>query len=160
MNLSFNVSNKKGITPIIAVILLLMMTIAVAGLAYVFIQGYQASVQQIADNTTAQTSQHLKVNLKIDGYNTTCGLASGWVLVRVHVRNAGLESAGNLQYFVDNALINVSGNASLAPGVETSFLISNDSCSNWINRTRTLKISSDEMDAERQFKFICHSGSC
>ncbi len=156
----FKTRNRKGITPIIAVILLLMMTVAIAGLAYVFIQRYSSSAEATAENTTARTSQSLKSNLKIDGYNTTCGAASGWVLVRVSVRNAGQEAARNVQLFVDDNFLNGSTNTSLLPGISTSYLLQNDTCPKWINQTRTLKLSSDEMDAQRPFTFICHTGSC
>ncbi|HIJ98903.1 TPA: hypothetical protein H1005_03080, partial [archaeon] len=108
MMLNFEARHRKGVTPIIAVILLLMMTIAIAGLSYVFIQRYQSNLQSTTENVTKRSEQAFKVNLKVEGYNTTCGNASSWVLVRINVRNSGAEPARNVQLFIDYALINCS----------------------------------------------------
>jgi len=39
-------SKRKGITPVIAIVLLLMMTVAAAGMAYVWIMGLQEDIQE------------------------------------------------------------------------------------------------------------------
>lgn len=161
--------NKKGITPIIAVILLLMMTIAIGGLGYVWIQRLQTSVQTGTENTTTQFTTGAKVQLSIDGYNSTCTAATSLVSVRIYGRNAGTEPAHNIQLYADNALTNITSNSSLNPGVTTSWggaqasgiiLASGDACSAWINKTRVIKLSSDEGSAERSFIFGCSTGSC
>ncbi len=156
--------NSKGITPIIAVILLLMMTIAIGGLAYVWIQRLQGSVQTGTENTTTQFTGGIKAVLSLDGYNTTCTAATSVVHVRIYGRNAGTEPAHNVLLYVDDALTNITANATLNPGVSTTWgsplVASSDSCSNWINRTRVLKLTSDEVSAERSFTFKCTTGSC
>src|SRR3989344_69148 len=112
--------NTKGITPIIAVILLLMMTIAIAGLAYTWLQRTQVAIQSGVENTTTTLLGGLKVNLKVEGYNTTCTAASSVVSVRVYGRNAGTEPAKNLQLYVADGLLSGASNTTLNPGVTTS----------------------------------------
>lgn len=63
---------KKGITPIIAVIILLLITVALAGLAWTFLSGY----------FTGMTAQ----NIQLIDYSCTNGMA------RVVFRNAGTQS--------------------------------------------------------------------
>ncbi len=159
-----NALNNKGITPIIAVILLLMMTIAIAGLAYSWIQRTQQTIQTSTENTTETLLGGLKVNLKVEGYNTTCTAATTLVNVRVYGRNAGTESARNVQLYVDDGLANTTVNATLSPGTTTTWgaplIASGDNCSLWINRTHTIKLSSDETTAEKSFTFKCTTGSC
>ncbi|HIJ98297.1 TPA: hypothetical protein H1012_03580 [archaeon] len=166
--------NRKGITPIIAVILLLMMTIAIAGLAYTWLQRLQTSVQSGTENTSTQFIGSSKVKLVVDGYNTTCTGTSSVVQVRIFGRNAGTEPAKNVYLYVDDALTNASVNSSLNPGVSTSWggcqgsgtcssgilIASGESCATWINKTRVVKLSSDEMSAERSYTFKCTTGSC
>ena len=154
MNLLF-IKSRKGISPIIAVILLLMMTIAIAGLAYSFIQRYQAGIQGATENTSQRAQQAMRVSLRIDGYNTTCGAASSWVLVRIQARNAGTEAAHNLQLYMGDAMINGSTNATLGAGVSTTYLLPNASCALWINQTKTIKLVSDEQTGQASFTFSC-----
>lgn len=159
--------NRKGITPIIAVILLLMMTIAIAGLAYTWLQRMQTSIQTSSENTTTTLLAGLKVNLKIEGYNTTC--YSNLVQVRIYGRNAGTESAHNVNLYTNDALTNITPNSSLNPGVTTSWggnqgsgtiLVSGDTCTNWIGKTKTFKLTSDETSAEKSFTLACTTGTC
>src|SRR3990167_8221256 len=138
--------NSKGITPIIAVILLLMMTIAIAGLAYTWLQRTQATIQTSTENTTLTLLAGLKVNLKVEGYNSTCvmgGLAgvpvandrpNPNVSIRIYGRNAGTEPAHNVLLYVDDSLLpNVTLNSSLNPGVTTNWHINPgwENCSVW-----------------------------
>ncbi len=158
------IPNRKGITPIIAVILLLMITIAIGGLAYVWIQRLQATTQSATENTTTALTGGLKVNLKVEGYNTTCGSASSWAIARIYYRNAGTESAKNVKIYVDDALRTESdvltGNTTLNPAVTTWATLGNESCSNWINKTRTVAVRSDEAENSKSIKFLCTTGSC
>ena len=162
--------NSKGITPIIAVILLLMMTIAIAGLAYTWLQRTQATIQSSTENTTTALLGGLKVNLRVEGYNSTCVMggtagipassdrAGPNVSIRIYGRNAGTEPAKNVLLYADDSLLqNVTLNSSLNPGVTTSWLVNPgwENCSVWINKTRVIKIASDESGAEKSFTFAC-----
>ncbi len=157
------VLNNKGITPIIAVILLLMITIAIGGLAYVWLQRTQATIQTSTENTTATLLGGLKVNLKVEGYNTSCtGGVS--VITRVYYRNAGTEAAKNVKIYVDDALRTeadvLTGNTTLNPGTTTWAQLASETCATWINKSRVVKISSDETSAEKSFNFVCTTGVC
>ncbi|MCX6814236.1 MAG: hypothetical protein NTY20_01085 [Candidatus Aenigmarchaeota archaeon] len=63
---------KKGITPIIAVIILLLITVALAGMAWTFLSGY----------FTGMTAQ----NIQLVDYSCSGGTA------RVIIRNAGTQT--------------------------------------------------------------------
>lgn len=153
--------STKGVSPIIAIILLLMMTIAIGGLAYTFIQRFQSGVATSTENQSARQSQILKVRLEIDGYNTTCGAASSWLYVRINGRNAGVEPTNHVQLYVDNQIINGASNTTLAAGQATSFLLpTNESCSNWVNKTKVIGLRSDESSTERSFTISCTTGGC
>lgn len=137
------------------------MTIAIAGLAYVWLQRTQTTIQSSTENTTSTLLGGLKVNLKVEGYNTTCTNSGSTVAVRLYGRNAGTEAAKNIQLYAGDGLIIGASNATLNPGVTTTWLVaSSDSCSTWINKTRVIKISSDETAAEKSFTFGCGTGVC
>ena len=153
--------STKGISPIIAIVLLLMMTIAIGGLAYTFIQRFQSNLATSTENQSATTSKQLKVALSIDGYNTTCGAASSWLYVRVNVRNAGTEQAKNLQLLVDDQVIMGASNKTLDSGNGTTYLLpTNESCAQWVNRTKKFSLQSDQGMTERSFTIGCTTGSC
>ncbi|HIK00977.1 TPA: hypothetical protein H1016_05595 [archaeon] len=151
--------NDKGITPIIAVILLLMMTIAIGGLAYAWIQRLQTTTQSTVENVTTALSGTFKVLLRVEGYNTTCGGVSNWAIARIVYKNAGVEAAKNVRIYVDDGLRTesdvINGNTTLSPGVTTWAQLGNETCSNWINKTRKITIHSDESEAERLITFSC-----
>ena len=130
----------------------------------------QATIQTSTENTTLTLLAGLKVNLKVEGYNSTCvmgGLAgvpvandrpNPNVSIRIYGRNAGTEPAHNVLLYVDDSLIpNVTLNSSLNPGVTTSWHLNPgwENCSVWVNKTRVIKIASDEASAEKSFTFTC-----
>ena len=69
----------KGISTVVATILMLMITIALAGVAYMYINGVfttQTSCNlAVNSNTTCIDSTHLSVTLE-NGGTSTCGAAS------------------------------------------------------------------------------------
>jgi flagellin-like protein len=146
--------NKKGITPIISVILLLMMTIAIAGLAYGWLNRMQTTITTSSENTSGKFLKGMNVQLRIDGYNTSCG-GDSTVIPTVFVRNSGTETAANLQLYVDDSLIQGSANASLSAGTTTQYVLSNQTCNLWVNRSKTIKIASDETSAEATYSVTC-----
>ena len=170
MSLKLPISTK-GITPIIAVILLLMMTIAIGGLAYTFIQRFNSSLQTAAENQTATNTQTFKSLVKIDGYNTTCSGSdtTPWLNIRAFVRNAGTQAVSNAQLYVNDQLITGASNSTRGPGTSTSYLIAasgnggtggNQTCSSWINKTVKFGLTFDQGAVERSFTIICGTGSC
>ena len=162
--------SKKGISPIIAIVLLLMMTIAIGGLAYTFIQRFQTNLETTAENQSSENIKTFKANVKIDGYNTSCSGndSTPWLSIRVAVRNAGTQPVTNAQLIVDDQLIQGASNATLGAGVATSYLLTtgqggsggNQTCSKWINQTKKLGLSFDQGAVERSFTISCTTGSC
>lgn len=57
--------NRKGITPVIAIVLLLMMTVAAAGLAYEFIMDMSAKQTEAIGEQVGAQSDKMRTNLQI-----------------------------------------------------------------------------------------------
>ena len=57
--------NRKGITPVIAIVLLLMMTVAAAGLAYEFIMDMSAKQTEAIGEQVSAQSDKMRTNLQI-----------------------------------------------------------------------------------------------
>lgn len=84
--------NKKGITPIIAVILLLMMTVAAAGAAYFWLTTIQTRIQaQIGTKITESTSTSF-ANVKL--INALCNTGNQRVTVTVQNTATTATSSG------------------------------------------------------------------
>jgi flagellin-like protein len=96
---------KKGITPIIATIILLLITVALAGLAWTFLSGYY----------TGMTAK----NIQLVDFSCTGGTA------RVIIRNAGTESintaacatTGTVVTCTDLTIVKTQGAMGLTQGV-------------------------------------------
>ena len=77
--------NKKGITPIIAIVLLLMITVAVAGTVSFWLgsvqEGAQSEIEDSTDIITSQTQQGVSIQF------VTCDATND--LVTIVVRNSG-----------------------------------------------------------------------
>jgi len=86
--------NKKGITPVIAVVLLMMMTVAAAGAAYFWIVGVQSSIQTDTENFIGQVleSQEFEILDTVCDYNATDPTNSS---IRVIVYNSGKTAFEN-----------------------------------------------------------------
>ena len=68
-------SNRKGVTPVIAVLLLLMMTVAAAGGAYVWMTQLQEQFQEGAEDDLSQMDRGVGVEvLECDGSEITAYL--------------------------------------------------------------------------------------
>jgi len=157
--------NRKGITPIISVILLLMMTIAIAGLAYSWLQKMQGSITTSTENRTAELLGGLKIELKVDGYYMNCTTGSN--LTTFYVRNAGSEAASNARIFADDQFfVNGTGGTNstygtISAGQMVTFAINASDGCNFFNETpRTIKVVSDRSTVEKAFTFTCSEGNC
>jgi len=158
-------SNRKGITPIISVILLLMMTIAIAGLAYSWLQKMQTSISISTENKTTELLGGMKMDLKIDGYFLNCSTASN--LTMFYVRNAGADTSTNLRLYVDDQFFTNgtrgtnSSYARIDPGTTITFAVNaTDGCHYFNETSRTIKVVSDEASVEKAFVFKCSTGVC
>ena len=84
--------NRKGISPVIAVLLLVIIAVAAAILTYLWVLGYMGTVQQQG------TTEALQERIKIDSIET-----SGDTLSKVYVRNTGDVSVTvNSLYIADS----------------------------------------------------------
>ena len=76
--------NTKGITPIIAIILLMMITIALAGFTYIWLQGVFKTSSNNTKTQLEQQQRSMMKTIRIDSVTSgTGGLA---------IRNTGSES--------------------------------------------------------------------
>jgi flagellin-like protein len=151
--------NKKGITPIISVILLLMMVIAIATLSYTWLQRMERTVETSAENSSGGLLKGFNVQLRIEGYNTTC-TASNSTTPTIFAKNTGTEKATNLQLYVDGQRITEATNSSVSAGDTIIYVLNAYNCSDWINLTKKIKLASDETITETSYDFECTTGSC
>ena len=149
-------NNRKGITPIISVILLLMMTIAIAGLAYTWLQRMQTTVQTSSENVSDDLLAGFKVRLDINGYSANCtGGSTDKVNLTVYVKNSGTKDANHIQLYVNDAMQAGANQTVLATGNDTTFNLTNVLCSSFINETKIFKVTSDETVSETSFFVRC-----
>lgn len=153
-------TNRKGITPIISVVLLLMMTIAIAGLAFTWLQRMEATIESGTEEAAEDLFTGLRTKLGIEGYQAKCYAGTSNVEMSFFIRNSGTKTATNLLMYADDNLLNVTNYTSLSAGNTTSFVLGNRSCSDWINETRKIKVTSDQVTSETLFEITCSSGSC
>ena len=87
--------NRKGITAVVAIVLLLMMTVGAAGLAYVWVTNLQNKVQDTTGSNVKQMSDEQGARIVIDsiwnstssdGVATPCTTAG---CIAFNVRNTG-----------------------------------------------------------------------
>lgn len=109
-------SSTKGITPVIAVILLLLITISIVGIAFTFFQRTTEAATTTGSRQIEQQVSQIGTQFAIEGADKN----------QVHIRNLGTTSLAGLAFFVDNNPVAYAGPASLLPdAVGTYFL--NDS---------------------------------
>lgn len=78
-------STRKGITPVIAIVLLLMMTVAAAGMAYVWVRGVQEDTQKSVGDTLKTKTEQMSGEVTIDNVYEN-GTADVFL---ISVRNTG-----------------------------------------------------------------------
>jgi len=64
--------NKRGITPIISVILLLMMTVGIAGFTWVWLQSVTGGIMDTTKNMTDQQLQQMMTRVEFVDYALEC----------------------------------------------------------------------------------------
>ena len=86
----------KGITPVIAVILLLLITIAMVGFSYVFFQRITTSASDAATTSLDSQTDRLAKTISIDNFDNAGNTVS--------VRNTGTKTlaAGEVVIYVNN----------------------------------------------------------
>ncbi len=119
---------SKGITPVISIVLLLMVTVAIAGAAFIFLQ---STFRGASETTSAQLEHQIgqfTSQPKIEG-------ASG---NNVYVRNMGSSEIRGLIFYADDVKKDVTGPVSIAPGQVGEYTLQGFSA----DATKKLKITS------------------
>ena len=86
--------NKKGVSPIIAVLLLIVIAVAAALLTYLWVLGYVGSAQRSGQPT------QLEEKIKIDGVKVETGAT---ITIYVYVRNIGSVTVNVTDIYILNA---------------------------------------------------------
>lgn len=118
------ISQRKGITPVIAVVLLMMMTVAAAGMAYTWILGVQDMVTGVADEGIAEMVRATTTSISFEAVNNiTKGSATDIGNIQVTLRNDGKYgySESDLKQFVfyANKRIDTTATNEIAKCVDT-----------------------------------------
>lgn len=122
----------KGITPVIATILLLLITISMVGLAMVF---FQRTAQTAAEAGDEQLAQHLANSAsqpRIESINRNM----------IYLRNAGSSDLENLAFFVNNAAVGHVGPATLAPSTTGTYYLNDAQLAMLEDGAVTIKVTS------------------
>jgi len=85
----------KGITAVIAVILLLLITIGIAGMFFVFVSGTQQGITNQTGDAAATQIGNVQESFRIVATDGN----------KVYVRNAGPRNLQGLNFFVDGNLV-------------------------------------------------------
>jgi flagellin-like protein len=130
--------NKKGVSPIIATLLLIVIAVAAAVVTYAFVTGF------IGTATSQSTQQGA---MSIDTGNVVGGVPVGGSTITVYVRNTGTKAETLTTVYVDNVLM-VNGapititlpGAALAPGATGTVSVAS-TATNWANgAAHTIKV--------------------
>ena len=93
MNNNYIKTKRKGITPIIAIVLLLMMTVAAFGLTFVWVQETQSEIQESISQDITDITDKNSATFNIESiYNDTGNIA-------IVLRNTGRYSFDDLSTF-------------------------------------------------------------
>lgn len=103
MKLRFLKSKKKGITPIIAIVLLLMMTVAAGGMAWRFIQTTMEKQQSAAEKELGKMNQ---AQLKVLEGNGSIGASP----IALFIKNPGVA----MSLSTSDAIVKIDGRVNTA----------------------------------------------
>lgn len=98
-------SKRKGITPVIAIVLLLMMTVAAAGMAYVWIMSLQEGIAADTDADIARLQDQKNTRLEIVSvYNDTATGDLNFIFKNSGSRVFTPAEAGNIKIYIDGQM--------------------------------------------------------
>ena len=163
MDIRFLGKKRKGVTPIIAIVLLLMMTVAAGGMAWTFIQSTMEQQQQSAEKELDKMTQ---AQLRILEGNGTAplGAASAGTELTLFIKNPGvamsMPNTGAIVKIngdIDKGMTADSENALVGTCVEKE-IEAGRTCELTLDFTKSLDTNlvfpdvGDTMDVEIQFK--------
>jgi flagellin-like protein len=123
--------NKKGVSPIIATLLLIVIAVAAAVVTYAFVTGF------IGTSSGSATQQG---SMSFDSY-----AISGNATCTVYLRNTGTKALTVSAAYIDGTLMSFTGTAALPVGGTTSIVV-----------TSTIDIGTG---ASHQLRVICTDGT-
>ncbi len=86
---------SKGITPVIAIVLLLMVTIALVGFSFVWFQGVFQQTAETAGRGVEHQSAQIGTNFRIDNADN----------FYVAIRNSDINALSGLEFYIDDSLV-------------------------------------------------------
>ncbi len=107
---------RKGVSSVIAVILLLLITIAIIGFAFVFFTKTVEISTEGGEEQLGQQIQQIGTNFQLEGVNKN----------QVFIRNMGATPLAGLAFYVNDVPVSYSGPASLAANAFGTYFL-NDS---------------------------------
>jgi flagellin-like protein len=130
----------KGITPVVATILLLLITIAVVGFAFGYFSTIMTSTGETAQEQAEATTGRLSKTISIDNVNNATGVAN---VIAVTVRNAGTAAilTTEVSFYVDNVVA-----SSVSWGAVTSIAAGSIATAN-VTSTGGCKLSTSKVKA-------------
>lgn len=81
---------KKGVSPIVGVLMLLMITVAVSGAVYSWISSTQGSLQLSAEERIEQTEKQMGTRFEIA--QVSCEEREAYDIVKTRIRNTGTNT--------------------------------------------------------------------
>ncbi len=145
--------NKKGITPIIAVILLMMMTVAAAGAAYFWIIGVQDTIQRDTSDFVSDTLERQDFEIQ----NVDCNSTSGNITALVYNSGKTKFTSAATRIFLLNISDGTTKNQSVAPDTtlertQTKLLWPNSAMGTTAGTEYTIKIAIGSTTKEESCK--------
>ncbi len=142
---------KKGITPIIAIVLLLMMTVAAFGLTFVWVQSTQGDIQESISGDIQDIQAKVSSCMSIDAINFN----------KVYLRNCGEGALANstLKIYVNGIPANYTLNGDIKegkskeveiayPNIQTTNSLSFQSASGKISKTTYKRDIKKDIDSD------------
>ncbi|MFH0949346.1 MAG: hypothetical protein V1802_02565, partial [Candidatus Aenigmatarchaeota archaeon] len=137
----------RGITAVVSIILLLLITISLVGTAFVFIGRTVESSAQTGEEQVKQQTSQIGILFAIENVDKN----------HVYIRNAGVTplQLSSLSFYVNNQKIDVAGPETLASGAMGEYFL-NDSKLAMIPDPATLKISAGAVSQSQDVCFYCN----
>lgn len=105
---------QKGITPVVAIILLLLITISIVGFSLIF---FQRTTQTAGEAGEQQLQQ--QISIASERFSVVNNDRN-----RVYIKNDGTAGLSNLNFFVDDVKVDATGPASISPNSIGEFTLS------------------------------------
>ncbi|MFH0949141.1 MAG: LamG domain-containing protein, partial [Candidatus Aenigmatarchaeota archaeon] len=136
----------RGITAVVSIILLLLITISLVGTAFVFIGRTVESSAQTGEEQVKQQTSQIGILFSIESVDKN----------HVYIRNAGVTplQLSSLSFYVNNQKIDAAGPATLATGAMGEYFL-DDAKLAMLPDPATLKISAGAFSQSQDVCFYC-----